>query len=86
MPDYDFRTPRVHVDAPLAAGQTIVFDRSQANHLRNVLRLGPDDEWLMFNGRDGEWGGRLAAAGKGDLAAVVARHHAGSGSARRQRG
>lgn len=73
MPDYDFRTPRVHVAAPLAAGQTIAFDRSQANHLRNVLRLGPDDEVLLFNGRDGEWRARLAAAGKRDLAAVVAR-------------
>ena len=73
MPDYDFRTPRVHVDAPLAAGCTVPFDRGQANHLHNVLRLGPDDEVLLFNGRDGEWQARLTAAGKRDFAALVAR-------------
>ena len=51
MPHYDFRTARVYLDAPLAAGQTVPFDRAQANYLLNVLRLKPDDELLLFNGR-----------------------------------
>ena len=55
MPRYDFRTPRLYVDAPLAAGAEVVFDRNQANYLRNVLRLGQGDAVLLFNGRDGEW-------------------------------
>ena len=55
MPRYDFRTPRVYVDAPLATGLVASFDRAQANYLLNVLRLKHGEELLLFNGRDGEW-------------------------------
>ncbi len=71
MPHYDFRTPRVYVDAPLAAGLAVSFDRGQANYLRNVLRLKHGDALLLFNGRDGEWQARLAGAGKPALTAVI---------------
>ena len=71
MPHYDFRTPRVYLDAPLAAGQAVAFDRAQANYLHNVLRLGHGDALLLFNGRDGEWQAELAGAGKRALTAVV---------------
>jgi 16S rRNA (uracil1498-N3)-methyltransferase len=71
MPHYDFRTPRVYLDAPLAAGQAVPLDRAQANYLLNVLRLKHGDELLVFNGRDGEWQARLAGAGKRALTAVV---------------
>ena len=71
MPPYDFRTPRVYLDSPLAAGLAVSFDRGQANYLQNVLRLGHGDELLLFNGRDGEWQARLAVAGKRALTAVV---------------
>jgi 16S rRNA (uracil1498-N3)-methyltransferase len=71
MPHYDFRTPRVHVAAPLADGLAVAFDRGQINYLRNVLRLEQGDEVLLFNGRDGEWQARLAAAGKRGLTAIV---------------
>ena len=71
MPPYDFRTPRVYLDSPLAAGLAVSFDRGQANYLQNVLRLGHGDELLLFNGRDGEWQVRLAVAGKRALTAVV---------------
>jgi len=71
MPHYDFRTARVYLDAPLAAGQTVSFDRAQANYLVNVLRLKHGDELLLFNGRDGEWQARLAGTGKRALTAVV---------------
>lgn len=64
MPDYDFRIPRLYVDAPLAAGATVPLDRQQSHYLINVLRLGADDRMLAFNGRDGEWLARLTAAGK----------------------
>ena len=49
----------------------VSFDRGQANYLQNVLRLGHEDELLLFNGRDGEWQARLAVAGKRALTAVV---------------
>ena len=55
MPDTDFRSPRLYVDAPLAAGGRVPLDRDQGNYLGNVLRLGSGAKVLVFNGRDGEW-------------------------------
>ena len=59
MPRYDFRTPRLFVEAPLARGAPIALDREQANYLANVLRLRAGGGVLAFNGRDGEWRRRL---------------------------
>jgi 16S rRNA (uracil1498-N3)-methyltransferase len=64
MPRYEFRTPRLFVDAPLTAGADAVLDRNQANYLLNVLRLRQGDAVLVFNGREGEWRGRLSGPGK----------------------
>ena len=61
MARYDFRTPRLYVDAPLNEGAHVVLDAAQAHYLGTVLRLRPDSAVLAFNGRDGEWGARLAA-------------------------
>jgi 16S rRNA (uracil1498-N3)-methyltransferase len=55
MPQYDFRRPRLFIDAPLAAGGTVALERGQSNYLGNVLRLAAGDTILAFNGRDGEW-------------------------------
>jgi len=55
MPAHDFRSPRLFVDTPLAAGAAIALDRDQSNYLGNVLRLATGDTVLVFNGRDGEW-------------------------------
>ena len=71
MPHYDFRTPRVYLDAPLAEGQAVSFDRAQVNYLLNVLRLEHGDVLLLFNGRDGEWQARLAGTDKRALTAVI---------------
>jgi 16S rRNA (uracil1498-N3)-methyltransferase len=71
MPSVDYRTPRVYLDAPLAEGLEVSFDRDQANYLRNVLRLGQGDAVLLFNGRDGEWRASLAVTGKRALSASV---------------
>ena len=64
MPRYEFRMPRLFVDAPLTAGADAVLDRNQANYLLNVLRLRQGDAVLVFNGREGEWRGRLSGPGK----------------------
>jgi len=64
MPKYDFRMPRLFVDAPLAAAGAVSLDRDQANYLVNVLRLPHGGELLLFNGRDGEWRARLAGGKK----------------------
>jgi 16S rRNA (uracil1498-N3)-methyltransferase len=71
MPRYDFRTPRLFVDAPLGAGASLALDPSQANYLRNVLRRKTGEPVLVFNGHDGEWGARLAQAGRRGAALTV---------------
>jgi 16S rRNA (uracil1498-N3)-methyltransferase len=55
MPQLDFRSPRLFVDAALAKGETVALERNQGNYLGNVLRLSAGDSILVFNGRDGEW-------------------------------
>ena len=72
MARHDFRTPRLYLDRPLAAGASIALDAAQANYLGNVLRMKTGDSMLVFNGRDGEWRGTLAGAGKHRLALTVA--------------
>lgn len=64
MPRYDFRTTRLYIDAPLAAGSEISLERDQTNYLLNVLRLKRGDAVLLFNGHDGEWRANLASASK----------------------
>ncbi len=63
--------PRLHVDAPLAAGLGIALAREQAHYLRHVLRLGAGAEVRLFNGRDGEWAGTLAPVGRGDATVAL---------------
>jgi 16S rRNA (uracil1498-N3)-methyltransferase len=71
MPRYDFRSPRLYFDAPLASGQRLRLDGGQANYLRNVLRLKAGDAVLVFNGRDGEWQAALADEGRRSAALIV---------------
>src|SRR3954466_11092 len=71
MPRYDFRTPRLYLGVPLHERATIALDPAQANYLGNVLRLKPGDSVLVFNGRDGEWQGVLASAGKRRLTLTI---------------
>jgi 16S rRNA (uracil1498-N3)-methyltransferase len=71
MPRYDFRTPRLFVDAPLGQGVEIALESPQANYLVNVLRLGAGAGVLVFNGRDGEWRAALALAGKRNVRLAV---------------
>jgi 16S rRNA (uracil1498-N3)-methyltransferase len=59
---FDFRAPRLFVDAPLSAGATVALERDQSNYLGNVLRLAAGATILVFNGREGEW--RAAISGR----------------------
>jgi 16S rRNA (uracil1498-N3)-methyltransferase len=68
MPRYDFRTPRLYIDAALGTGTHVALDPAQAHYLGNVLRLKAGDAVLVFNGRDGEWRAALAGSGKRRLA------------------
>jgi 16S rRNA (uracil1498-N3)-methyltransferase len=73
MSGYDFRSPRLFVDAPLAAGGEVVLERSQAHYLSHVLRLKPGERVLVFNGRDGEWSASLEPDGRSARLAVAAK-------------
>src|SRR6202790_4420051 len=73
MPQFDFNQPRLFVDAPLAAGETVTLERSQSNYLGNVLRLSAGDSILVFNGRDGEWQAAIAGRKRPDSLAIMAR-------------
>src|ERR1700728_503104 len=71
MPKLDFRSPRLFVDAALAAGQTVALERNQSNYLGNVLRLSAGDTILVFNGHDGEWQATIAGRKRADSLEIM---------------
>jgi 16S rRNA (uracil1498-N3)-methyltransferase len=71
MPRYDFRSPRLFVQAALEPGRVITLDRNQANYLVNVLRLRAGGKVLVFNGRDGEWRASVRPEGRKQAALAV---------------
>ena len=50
---------RIFLDQALVGGGTAVLDRDRTHYLKDVMRLGPGDAVAAFNGRDGEWLGRV---------------------------
>jgi 16S rRNA (uracil1498-N3)-methyltransferase len=72
MPQPDFRSPRLFVDAALAPGETVPLERNQSNYLGNVLRLSAGETILAFNGRDGEWQASIAGRKRPDSLSIVA--------------
>lgn len=56
--------PRLFVHDTLAAGARFAADPRVLHYLMNVLRRGEGDPLRLFNGRDGEFSGRIAEAGK----------------------
>jgi 16S rRNA (uracil1498-N3)-methyltransferase len=57
--------PRLFVAEEIGAGRAVGLAPGQAHYLKNVMRLGPGDAVVMFNGRDGEWSGRVVELGRG---------------------
>jgi 16S rRNA (uracil1498-N3)-methyltransferase len=72
MPQPDFRSPRLFVDAALAAGESVTLERNQSNYLGNVLRLSAGGTVLAFNGRDGEWQASIAGRKRPDSLTIMA--------------
>src|ERR1700694_286241 len=72
MPQLDFRSPRLFVDAELTPGATVALERSQSNYLGNVLRLAAGAGILACNGRDGEWQAVIAGRKRPDSLTIVA--------------
>jgi 16S rRNA (uracil1498-N3)-methyltransferase len=73
MSGYDFRSPRLFVDAALAPGIAVALDRAQGHYLSHVLRLTSGGRVLVFNGRDGEWAAVLAGGKRGVTLEIGAR-------------
>lgn len=63
---------RLYVEEPLREGVEIACNRSQANYLRNVMRLGDGSDILVFDGCNGEWRAQLRLEGKRDCRLQVA--------------
>src|SRR4051812_8724798 len=57
--------PRLYVSASLGEGQRVALDGDRTHYLKNVMRRQIGDEVGLFNGRDGEWLGRIDTYGKG---------------------
>ena len=55
---------RLFVPQPLAVGEGLTLDRQQSHYLAHVMRAAPNEAVLLFNGRDGEWLGRVEALPK----------------------
>jgi 16S rRNA (uracil1498-N3)-methyltransferase len=72
MPEFDFCSPRLFVDAPLANGASVALGRDQSNYLGNVLRRGSGDSILAFNGRDGEWKAIISGRKRPETLTIVA--------------
>lgn len=68
--------PRFYVDAPLRAGGSSMLAENSAHHAIHVLRLRVGDEVTLFNGRGGEFAGRIAAADRLRISVDVLQHRA----------
>jgi 16S rRNA (uracil1498-N3)-methyltransferase len=71
MARFDFRSPRLFVAAPLAAGLTVALNAAQIHYLATVLRRVAGDSVLVFNGTDGEWIASLARTGRRNTVLMV---------------
>jgi 16S rRNA (uracil1498-N3)-methyltransferase len=55
---------RLFVPEPLSSGAVIATNQGQAHYLAHVMRRQTGDCVLLFNGRDGEWRGRIDHVGR----------------------
>ena len=65
------RVPRLHVDGPLAAGGSVPLPEAASRHVTKVLRLGPGDPLILFDGRGGEYEAAVARVSRGAVAVEV---------------
>src|SRR5262249_22685765 len=68
------RSPRFYVEGALRAGGSGVLGEASAHHALHVLRLKAGDAVTLFNGRGGEYAGRIASAHKLEIRVDVLAH------------
>ena len=64
-------SPRLFVEADLAAGLEAPLSEAQRHYLRRVMRRPDGSPVRLFNGRDGEWQATLEVRGKKAAVAAV---------------
>jgi len=74
--DVTERAPRFYVDAALRAGGSSLLPETAAHHAIHVLRLRAGDAVTLFNGRGGEFSGRIAAIERLRISIDVLQHRA----------
>lgn len=68
------RINRVFIEQPLRADAVVQIGGSAATHLARVLRLGPGDALVVFDGRGGEYEARVEALRKETALIAVGAH------------
>jgi 16S rRNA (uracil1498-N3)-methyltransferase len=70
------RAPRFHIEGRLREGSTFALPEESAHHAVRVLRLRSGDAVTLFDGRGGEFAGRIAAIERLRISIDVLEHHA----------
>ena len=70
------RAPRFFVDAVLRAGGSCSLAEDSAHHAVHVLRLRTGDDVALFNGRGGEYPGRISSIQRLQISIDVLEHRA----------
>jgi 16S rRNA (uracil1498-N3)-methyltransferase len=70
------RLTRVHVEAPLAAGQRVAIEGTAANHITRVLRLRAGNALTVFNGNGAEFSASIEEVRKDSVLVTVQAEHA----------
>ena len=65
--------PRIFCSEPLASGMDLTLPAGAARHVQ-VLRMQPEDEITLFDGRGGEFSARVTRMGRSDVAVLVGPH------------
>jgi 16S rRNA (uracil1498-N3)-methyltransferase len=63
-PSADHGSIRLHVQAALGEGASVLLDERHSRYLGTVMRRTAGDRLRVFNGRDGEWQARIVTLGK----------------------
>jgi 16S rRNA (uracil1498-N3)-methyltransferase len=68
------RLTRVYVDADLGPGQRLTVEGSAGNHISRVLRLRVGDPLTIFNGRGGDYAGKIEEIRRDTVQVTVLEH------------
>jgi 16S rRNA (uracil1498-N3)-methyltransferase len=65
---------RLHVEGPLIANSELDLEGNAVRYIGRVLRLAPNDEITLFDGRGGEYQATIRSISKNKVTVLVAEH------------